>query len=213
MVDLDKQQGYWDSVASVKVFSHPLKKEILQRFIKKNTAILDYGCGYGRSLLELKQLGYENLSGVDLSEEMIVRGLKKSPDMNLQKIDGEKLPFEDNLFDCCILFAVLTCVVTNEGQKEIIREIQRVLKPGGLLYLSDYPLQKNERNLERYEFYKEKFGSYGCFELPEACVVRHHDMEWIRELLSDFSIIDEQNIEVFTMNGNKADIFQIVAEK
>jgi 2-polyprenyl-3-methyl-5-hydroxy-6-metoxy-1,4-benzoquinol methylase len=69
MQESAKQIGYWDRVASQKHFSHPLRSDWLARYLKNSqAAILDYGCGYGRTLAELALTGFQNSVGVDFSE-------------------------------------------------------------------------------------------------------------------------------------------------
>lgn len=213
MNELDTQQPYWDSVATKKTFTHPVQKEIFQKYVPMRGRILDYGCGYGRTCAELMKLGYSKVIGVDISTEMIHRGLTMHPELNLQHTDGGKLPYQNKIFSACTLFSVLTCIPSDEGQRHVIKELHRILHYYGILYISDYPLQQNARNIERYEKFKEEFGGYGVFRLSDGGVVRHHDMNWIYELLSDFEIIKEEMMEVSTMNGNEAEIFQIIARK
>ena len=87
-------------------------------------------------------------------------------------------------------------------------EIQRVLRPGGLLYISDYWLQGDARNRQRYEQFASEFGTYGVFRLPEGAVFRHHERTWIQNLTSDFQPAAIDEIRVETMNGHQADGFQ-----
>lgn len=49
MSGLDSQIPYWDCAAATKTFTHPLHLPWLGG-ISKHAAILDYGCGYGRTL-------------------------------------------------------------------------------------------------------------------------------------------------------------------
>ena len=81
---------------------------------------------------------------------------------------------------------MLTCIVSNGDQKQLISEIYRILKPGGIVYVNDFLLNTDERNTLRYLQYQEQFGIYGAFELPEGAVVRHHSEEWIKELFCNF---------------------------
>ncbi|VFQ45789.1 class I SAM-dependent methyltransferase [Desulfoluna butyratoxydans] len=213
MNPLDVQTTYWDSVASKKTFSHPVDIDTLRTWVRPDEKILDYGCGYGRTCAELAENGYRNVTGVDISRAMIKRGLAANPALDLRHSDAETLPFPEHSFSACTLMAVLTCIPTDAGQKQVMAEIFRVLRPGGVLYLSDYPLQNDERNTARYRQYEADYGQYGVFGLPEGAVVRHHAMPWIHELLSSFELLEEQTIEVATMNGNKATIFQVIAKK
>jgi len=75
---MEGQQAYWDRVADEKAFTHPLDHDWLDRFVDRQARVLDYGCGYGRSLRELAGLGYENTRGIDFSARMI-SGLGATP--------------------------------------------------------------------------------------------------------------------------------------
>ena len=78
----------------------------------------------------------------------------------------------------------------------------RVLKPQGILYVNNFLLNVDEQNLSRYEKFKEIYGVYGVFELPEDAVCRHHDEKWSRQLLRDFSQLDYSHVTCTTMNGH-----------
>jgi ubiquinone/menaquinone biosynthesis C-methylase UbiE len=155
--------------------------------------------------------GYINVTGIDISSEMIRTGLSLHSGLNLQQIDGGLLPFSDNMFFACTLIAVLTCIPTDIGQQEIIWELRRVLQQKGILYISDYPLQQDKRNNERYNQFKDEYGKFGVFRLSDGGILRHHEMPWVYFILSEFDIIREDTIEVPTMNGNLAKVFQIIA--
>jgi hypothetical protein len=94
-----------------------------------------------------------------------------------------------------------------------LMEVRRVLRPGGLIYISDLLLNEDERNRARYEKNAGKFGCYGVFELPEGVVVRHHSREWIEELTRSFESLEFEPFEVTTMNGNQSAAFQYLGRK
>lgn len=144
---------------------------------------------------------------------MIVALRREHPDLNFSVVDGDLLPYADESFDAVLLFAVLTCIPTDAGQRELMAQISRVLKCGGLLLISDYPLQTDARNVERYAAFAQEFGAYGTFRLPDGGVVRHHPREWFAELLHGYSIREEIDMDATTMNGNPARIVQIWARR
>ena len=213
MENLKDQSNYWDKVSGVKVFSHPIDSAKLASFVNLDAPILDYGCGQGRLCKELFEVGFKNTSGVDYSADMIQQCKKRYPDLNFAKVNGTKLPFEDGAFQVVLLFAVLTCIPSNDQQKELIEELHRVLLPGGILLISDYLLQSDERNISRYKQYSDEFGCYGIFKLSDGAIVRHHDKSWLNKLLKDFRTMEIENFQSRTMNGNPADIVQIWARK
>jgi SAM-dependent methyltransferase len=208
--DLRGQAQYWDRLADDKRFSHPLRKEWLVRYTNREALILDLGCGYGRTLGELVGEGYENVVGVDFSFGMLRRCRSRFPRLNLLQNDGEAIPLRNRSVDLVMLFAVLTCTARDQDQRSLLREIERVLRPRGLLYISDLLLNDDSRNRERYERYREEYGVYGVFKLPDGMVVRHHREEWIDDLTSSFRRLEYEAFNAITMNGNKSAAFQFL---
>ena len=203
-----KQMRYWDSVAGEKHFSHPLRTAWLVRYAEPRTRILDFGCGYGRSLAELPGGGYTDIVGIDFSFRMLKRCRSRMPDVRLVQNDGHTIPLRRNSVDLVLLFAVLTCVPQDDEQRNLLREIGRVLRPGGLIYISDLLLNRDLRNVERYDRYAREYGIYGVFQLPDGAIVRHHTKEWIEELTASFRRLEFEVFEVTTMNQNKSAAFQ-----
>ena len=205
---------YWNRVASEKRFSHPLNLEWLRRAPNSTSPlIVDCGCGYGRTLNELKQTGFTNVVGVDFSIAMLSRCRETCTDPLLICNDGRSLPLKSNSIDVVLLFAVLTCIPDSTEQRNQIAEVHRILKPNGLIYISDLLINTDERNRERYEQDAARYNCYGVFELPEGVVVRHHQKEWIDELTSSFEPVEFNRFEVKTMNGNNSAAFQYLGRK
>jgi SAM-dependent methyltransferase len=208
MTQLDCQFEYWNTEGPQKSFGHPLNLERLSQWLSPDSRILDFGCGYGRSLGELFDSGYHNLIGFDFSPAMIAAARARYPGITFQAVQSSTIPLSDASVDGTLLFSVLTCVPTDDGQRAIVEELRRVLRPGGLLYISDLWLQSDERNLTRYGRDEPKYGMYGVFDLPEGVTVRHHDPKWIETLTRDFEMLALDDLEVLTMNGNPAKAFQ-----
>lgn len=208
-----EQKTYWNSVSDTKNFTTPFQFKAFSKLVDQDAAILDVGCGYGRTLNELYQHGYHNLTGIDFSQGMIERGHKEYPYLDLRVKSDASIAFPDQSFDAVILFAVLTCIIKNEEQQNLIKEIRRVLKPDGILYVNDFLLNTDQRNLDRYEAYKDKYGTYGVFEQPEGAVLRHHSEEWIRQLLSDFHTEEFSHLTFRTMNGHTSNGFYCMSRK
>lgn len=210
---MKQQDKYWDKVAPIKQFTTPFNMELFKKYVNKDGNILDYGCGYGRTVKALKNNGYINISGVDLSEEMIKRAKKEESDIDFRVVKNNILSFEDNSFDAVLLLAVLTCVVNNDEQDNIIKEVKRVLKPEGIIYINDFLLNTDQRNLTRYDKFKEKYDCYGMFELDEGAILRHFDDNRINELTKGFKKIKFEKVVYTTMNGNKSNGFNYIGRK
>src|ERR1041385_9289349 len=79
MTQLDSQFDYWNTEGTRKSFGHPLNLERLSQWLSPASRILDFGCGYGRSLGELFASGYRNLIGFDFSPAMIAAARARFP--------------------------------------------------------------------------------------------------------------------------------------
>jgi len=97
--------------------------------------ILDAGMGPGRLLAELAQRGWA-VSGVDASAEMVAAARSKLPEAASRLVQGkiESLPFPDASFDA----VVATGVLEYSQLERALRELARVLRPGGRAVVS-YP--------------------------------------------------------------------------
>jgi ubiquinone/menaquinone biosynthesis C-methylase UbiE len=206
------QKDYWDDVSGTKQFTTPFQSSEFRKYIGMEYTVLDVGCGYGRTLDELYQMGYRKLIGIDFSEGMIQRGAKQFPYLDLRVKKDASIDLPDNSVDAVILFAVLTCIRNNDEQKALISEIRRVLKKDGILYMNDFLLNTDERNVTRYKKFQEKYGNYGVFELPEGAVCRHHSEDWVKELLADFSTLQYEHLTFTTMNGHISNGFYFIGQ-
>ncbi len=207
-----KQKEYWDSAID-KAFTVPFDHDLFESRVSKTAAILDFGCGYGRTLKELASSGYSNLTGMDFSEVMLERAKNELPEAIFIKNEGVEIPAPDASFDAVIALAVFTSIAADEDQEKLIREILRVLKPGGVFYFADFLLNEDERNLKRYEKYQDKYGAYGVFELPEGAVLRHHESKHIAELTAPFIPVKFRKTVFVTMNGHESNGFHFLGIK
>jgi SAM-dependent methyltransferase len=210
---LDNQQPYWNRVANTKTFTHPIDLGLLAQFCNQNSRIVDFGCGYGRLVTELKASGYHQVTGYDTSKNLIRRGQAAGvSDIHWIAVP-EDLPEEDGSLDVVLLFAVLTCIPSNAGQRALIQLLRRKLKPSGMLYISDYYLQPDRLASGSYKCLDDDPENAGVFTLAEGVTFRHHTQEWIGALLQDFRIVHETAVEVLTMNGNRSSAFQLIGRK
>jgi phosphatidylethanolamine/phosphatidyl-N-methylethanolamine N-methyltransferase len=101
--------------------------------------ILDVGVGTGLSLSDYSPA--TRLCGVDISEPMLRRALKRVRELKLDNVevlsvmDAKNLAFPDAFFDAVVAQYVITAVPDPEGTLD---EFVRVLKPGGELILVNH---------------------------------------------------------------------------
>jgi len=106
---------------------------LLKKYIPARSAkILDFGCGSGMFLGELKKEGCGNLSGFDIMRYDGAAENFSGVDLKIAG-SGEALPWADSTFDAVMALEVLEHV---ENPRFVEREINRVLKPGGIFVVS-----------------------------------------------------------------------------
>lgn len=143
----------------------------------RNPVVLDFGCGGGNTFLA----GYETW-GVDLSLTSLLNA--RSLYRGVALADGNALPFPDVQFDAVLSWDVLGHIPL-EQKDQVIRQLYRVLKPGGMVILgieadSQSPtFQMAKRSPDLYQrYFIDQDGHYGL-ETATATVerFRQHGLE------------------------------------
>jgi SAM-dependent methyltransferase len=205
------QERAWNEIGSGKTFTHPLEREWLAECVPQGGRILDLGCGYGRLFDVLTQLGFTP-SGADRSERMVALARDRHSGTDVRRIDSQ-LPWPDESFDCVLMITLLTSVPRRDEQQGLVREAVRVLAPNGHLYISDLPIQWDERSLTRYHEGTERFGEFGVFSWHEQLVFRHHSLEYLANLLAPaFRVRRMEAFDVRTMDGTNGRAVRLLAQ-
>lgn len=120
-------------------------------FFPKNGLILDLGCGAGRTTLPLYEKGFRVI-GVDKSEPMVRLMRRRFSFIPAVCADASMLPFPDNCFDG-VLFSYngISFITPLAARKRAIKEIFRVLRPGGHFVLSAHNVRGIVLNLRDRE--------------------------------------------------------------
>jgi len=132
---------FFDAVEKHRYETQPFMATLMEFDKFRGKKLLEVGCGLGTDLLQFARGGAE-VTGIDLTPASIdlVRKRFKLYGMNVDARvgDAEHLPFDDNTFDVVYSFGVLH---HTPNTQQAIREIHRVLKPGGRTIIMLYHKQ------------------------------------------------------------------------
>ena len=178
---------------------HPRQDRIFKKInnIIKAGKILEIGFGDGYLLQKLTKK--YKCYGADISKENIEQMKNKIKNVDFKQVNTDgKLPYKDNFFDGFIASEVLEHMDDKELNKNI-KEIYRVLKPGGKVILT-FPADENLRDNE-------------CF-CPNCGLNFHkwgHKQAWsdnkINKIFRRFKIIQKKKFFVPYIGHNKKELF------
>jgi len=171
----------------------PLVKLLKKQNVRR---ILDLGCGSGKHLIFLVKHGFK-LYGIDIAEGAIKIAQEKLKKNKLKanlKTGSiyKKLPYKDNFFD-----AVISLRVMNHGRIEqirrIIREIERVLKSQGSIFITVLRvITKKKSKIRKINFIRVKMldsRTYIPLEGREKGVVHYiFNKELLKKEFKNFKI-------------------------
>ncbi len=118
-----------------------------RKYLHGGLRILEGGCGLGAVVYWLDGEGY-NVTGVDYAENTINTTKLYYPYLNVKIQDVRKLDFDDSYFDGYWSLGVIEHFV--EGYDKVVKEMGRVIKKGGYLFLT-YPYLSPLRKIRKTE--------------------------------------------------------------
>ena len=136
----NKAKKMWSTFAAFETVTALAAPELIKfAGVHRGDRLLDVGCGTGVVALTAAQVGAK-VSGSDLTPELIMRAKENAQISNLnidfQIADVEDLPYKDDEFD----FVLSQFGHMFAPRPEIaLKEMLRVLKPGGVVAFSTWP--------------------------------------------------------------------------
>lgn len=187
----------WNQIFAEKgrIFTDPHSDiERILAMLDAGARILDLGCGTGRHVVYLSRIGFD-VYGFDaapnaltmaqewLQEEKLVASLK-------EHLMEKPFPYVDDFFDAVISIQVIHHNLMI-NIKKTISEIERVLKPGGLLFVTFPILHPGPVKNKRYwKLVKIEEGTYIPQKGIESGIPHHYfTLEEIPEVFSSFKIL------------------------
>lgn len=188
----------WDNIftSSGKVFLEPHSDmERLAKLFKKNNVhkILDLGCGTGRHLIFFAKKNFDiygldgSPRGIEIAKEWLSEdGIRVETECC--RIE-HSFPYGNNFFDAIISIQVIHHNLMEDILKTV-REIERVLRKGGYIFITFPFLKKNSRN-DKWDLKNVEEGTYIPQKGKEKGVLHHFfSLEEIQELFKSFYLLE-----------------------
>jgi SAM-dependent methyltransferase len=102
----------------------------------QNLHLLDVGCGVGEFHPLLRGM-FGRVCGADVSAASIAQARIRNPEVQYEAYVGEALPYDSATFDLSIAICVLHHVLPPQ-RVGLLREMRRVVRPGGLVCLIEH---------------------------------------------------------------------------
>lgn len=194
------------------------------KYFKNNWNILEAGCGLGRWMLHLDDLGY-SMSGIDISSQAIEKLKIIRPNLNLTIGDISSMPFEDGQFDAVLSVGVIEH--DPDGPEKMLGEMNRVLRDDGVMIII-VPIESTLRLLlhrpfcairyflmslcgKKLEFEEYRFGLKDIIQRVKKSGLEIIEYSWVDLTPADKSYTlwvdwgglfkDRKSDELFTLNG------------
>jgi len=132
---------YRDDTQRLDEYNFRLRRDFTVRQVlaaaRPGARVLDLGCGAGPVITELRGAGLECV-GADYSGDMLEFARQRLQSRSLDpaglvRCDGRSTPFPDASFDVVVCLGVISYV---EDYEAVLREIRRLLRPGGTVIIS-----------------------------------------------------------------------------
>ncbi|MBI2135469.1 methyltransferase domain-containing protein [Candidatus Woesearchaeota archaeon] len=199
--DVEKFTGFCESEFGKKVLVR--EAEYLRRELEGCQQILDIGCGIGQFEQQLQAL---NITGLDISEEMIREARKRNNNLSNKTFvlgNAERLDFGDSCFDAVFFVAALEFIV---DYQMAIQEAYRVTKPCGkliVMMLNPYSGYFHE-HMQQKDSYFRKVKHRNLGEIRE-CIARHY------RIIKDEYFLGIKGQQVFDTSDKRAASLYVVA--
>ncbi|MEK7102101.1 MAG: class I SAM-dependent methyltransferase [Patescibacteria group bacterium] len=153
-----------------------------KKYLAPGSRVLEGGCGTGVHVYGLKQNRFESI-GVDNAPETVRLAKEAVPEMDIRLGDVLQLNFPDNYFDGYWSIGVIEHFWN--GYDAVLQEMQRVIKPGGYLFLT-FPYMSPLRR------WRTRRGKYPQAELARDDAPRH---------FYQFALDHKRVAQTFEQNG------------
>lgn len=200
----------WTEISKVQeISSFPISQIEFQRFLAKESNILDYGCGKGRVLEYLKNTGFNHLTGCEPLSCLAETAREVHNNVDILH-DPRKLPYPASYFDAVLLIAVLSSVIPKKERHDLIKRLRYITSDQGKMIVGDFGVSNEAIYIERYR--KCKHIEPFTFETEDGIFIHHFGLGEIEELFTGLFAIEEVKItQAKSIHGRQLNALIIIA--
>lgn len=151
----NKMSNYYDLLTNDQPY-HKWKEIIGHFSTKQENEILDIGCGTGRLTTQLVEFG--NVSGLDISQEMLEIAEERNPNINWYCQDMRELDLPHQYDIISIFCDSLNYVTEPEDVLLVFNYIDKYLKEDGVLIFDVHSIQKMNHQFNNQSYFDEEDG-------------------------------------------------------
>lgn len=200
----DEVAPEWEEI-SKNYYNESIKNKLLNlQILKKDMTIMDLGAGDGYLSRAVAKF-VKKVIAVDISGKMLKELKKKARDNGIKNIetlesDGQDVPIEKETVDCLCANMYLHHI---ENPDTAIKEMYRVLKPGGKIYISDFA---EHSDLELKEKMHDIWPGFKASEIENW-----FSINGFKEI--NFEIISQENNNSNNISSSVVNVFTMMAIK
>ena len=135
-------QDFWDNQwkevndkQKINFSKNSYVSDITKRYLKPESKVIEGGCGRGNHVYSLKKNNYQSI-GIDYAEQTVKEVSENYPQLDIRQGDVRSLELESDSIDGYWSIGVIEHFY--EGYSDISREMHRVLRSGGYVFLLSF---------------------------------------------------------------------------
>jgi len=171
------------------------ERVFLRNNIKRDSKILEVGCGDGRSLKDIVDIT-QDIIGIDIDEKAIIcakENLKKYPKVKIIRANGKKIPFDNSTFD--FVLCMTSFVNFDKDKYKILDEMRRILKDNGKIIMSVFNEDSLSERIKEYNRINLKIKKIeGNKVIFDKSVGANTSEQFSKEQLKE--IFDKENLRI-----------------